>query len=108
MILEQLKLKVGILQISKNMVKDYLGDMLYYRKLYKNFGKNIKFENDLSILCSFDECEKNQKIEKGEFIICFQSCQHYFHKECIENIKELYFDYDPDKINTCPICSQII
>ncbi len=108
MILEQLKLKVGILQISKDMVKDYLGDMLYYRKLYKNFGKNIKFENDLSILCSFDECEKNQKIEKGEFIICFQSCQHYFHKECIENIKELYFDYDPDKINTCPICSQII
>ena len=108
MILEQLKLKVDILKISKEMTRDHLGDMLKSRKIYKNYGKNIYFEKDSSLLCSFDECEKNQKFEKGDKIICFQNCNHFFHKECIEQIKELYFNYDPDKINTCPICSQII
>ena len=34
MILEQLKLKVDILEMSKEMTRDYLGDMLKSRKIY--------------------------------------------------------------------------
>lgn len=73
-------------------------------KLKKQFlkGKNLNFL-DIS-KCDYNDCD-SKKFEISDKIICFVACEHYFHKNCFQNLKE---DEGVDYINIdeCCLCAK--
>ena len=125
LILKELRLKLNTLETVKEMsynsskeVFDELKNNLKRGKiLNNNFGKmeesrglkNI-IKNKNKMKCDFDECD-NQEFLYGEKLIIFKECNHSFHKECFQNIKDIYNNennkYYIDN-NFCPKCYDII
>jgi len=98
--LEQFRLKLKILQISKSLA----AESLY--KLKKAFKKlslhgisklNIVNSNKLKLKCDYKFC-KEKEIKKGDSIRIFFNCKHLFHKKCVKvyNSKIAFFDNKPN------------
>ena len=115
LILKELRLKLNTLQISKEM--SFNSQKENYEKLKKNLKKGKVFEIDVKenlknnkIKCDFDECDKNF-FELEDDLIIFKECNHCFHKECFDNIKNLYKNEITKfyiENNYCPKCSEVI
>ena len=95
-------LKKGkILQMDVDDPKEKEG----FRKINKN-----KYKNKKRMKCDFDECDK-QIFEYGDNLIIFKECNHCFHKDCFNNIKNIYSSeknkYYIDN-NFCPKCFEIV
>lgn len=43
----------------------------------------------------------------NDSLIYFRFCKHKFHKECLDEINEIY-NLNINKYNFCPICENII
>ena len=125
LILKELRLKIDTLETAKEMTYnlskerfDELKNNLKKGKIlqmnvekpkeYKGLKSIIKNKNVMK--CDFDECDK-QVFEYGDNIVVFKECKHCFHKECISNIKELFYNeytkYYLDN-NFCPACFDIV
>ena len=115
LILKELRLKLNTLQISEEM------SFNKQKENFKNLKSNLKRGKILKIdvkenlknnktKCDFDECDKNI-FELEDELIVFKECEHCFHKECFQNIKNLYkneitkFYIEND---FCPKCNDII
>ena len=115
LILKELRLKLNTLQISKEM--SFNSQKENYEKLKKNLKKGKVFEIDVKenlknnkIKCDFDECDKNF-FELEDDLIIFKECNHCFHKECFDNIKNLYKNEITKfyiENNYCPKCNEVI
>ena len=74
-----------------------------------NIIKNKKM-NTIKMKCDFDECDY-QKFELGDNLVIFKECNHCYHKDCFQNIKNIY-ENDNNKFyidnNFCPKCFDII
>ena len=115
LILKELRLKLNTLQISEEMSSNFRKE--YSKSLKKNLLKGTVLKLDVKeniktneVKCAFDECDKNIFELEDKFII-FKECNHYFHKECFENIKQIYKN-DITKFylenNFCPKCNDVI
>ena len=115
LILKELRLKLNTLQISEEMSSNFRKE--YSKNLKKNLLKGTVLKLDVKeniktneVKCAFDECDKNIFELEDKFII-FKECNHYFHKECFENIKHIYKN-DITKFylenNFCPKCNDVI
>ena len=107
-ILEQLKLKVNILDISKSVSQNNMKEFMESRKMEKVQGKKISFEGE-NFSCEYDNCELNKKFDKDDTIITFKHCLHLFHKDCIVKYYSLYGSSIKNaKTFECPICSHCV
>ena len=107
-ILEQLKLKVNILDISKSVSQNNMKEFMESRKMEKVQGKKISFESE-NFSCEYDNCELNKKFDKDDTIITFKHCLHLFHKDCIVKYYSLYGSSIKNaKTFECPICSHCV
>ena len=86
LIMEQYKLKLKILQLSRMI------SMSTYENTYKTltrlsrkgkFISNSLIKGEFSLKCSYKFCKKKE-IKKGESIKIFFQCKHIYHKKCIE------------------------
>ena len=115
LILKELRLKLNTLQISEEMSSDSRKENSKNLKKILQKGKVLKLDvkeniKTNEIKCAFDECDKNI-FELEDKLIIFKECNHYFHKECFENIKNIYKN-DITKFyienNFCPKCNDVI
>ena len=94
LILKELRLKLNTLQISEEM----------------SFNKQKENLKNNKIKCDFDECDKNI-FELEDELVIFKECEHCFHKECFQNIKNLYKNEITKfyiENNFCPKCNDVI
>ena len=115
LILKELRLKLNTLQISQEMSSNSKKENL--DKLKQNLKRGKVLEIDVKenvkkneIKCDFDECDK-MIFELEDSLIVFKECNHYFHKECFENIKNIYKNENTEFYidnNFCPKCNDII
>ena len=129
LILKELRLKLNTLQTAKEMsynsnkeVFNELKNNLKKGKIlqmdvddpkekegFRKINKN-KYKNKNRMKCDFDECDK-QIFEYGDNLIIFKECNHCFHKDCFNNIKNIYTNeknkYYIDN-NFCPKCFEIV
>ena len=108
MILDELKLKEKILFLTLDLHKNNIEELKTKYKINKNKGIfiNLNFDKNLQYCC-FDECIHFQKIANNDSLIYFRFCKHKFHKECLDEINEIY-NLNINKYNFCPICENII
>ena len=115
LILKELRLKLNTLQISEEMSLNSRKEnsKLFKKNLLKGKVLELDVKENLKkneIKCAFDECDKNI-FELEDKLIIFKECNHYFHKECFENIKNIYKN-DITKFyienNFCPKCNDVI
>ena len=115
LILKELRLKLNTLQISKEMSFNKQKENFKNLKSNLKKGKILKMDvkenlKNNKTKCDFDECDKNI-FELEDELIVFKECEHCFHKECFQNIKNLYkneitkFYIEND---FCPKCNDII
>lgn len=98
--MEQFRLKLKILQISKSLAAENLTKL---NKEFKRFSLqgvskiNILNNNKLKLNCDYKFC-KEKEIKKGDSIRIFFNCKHLFHKKCIElyNSKVALFENKPN------------
>ena len=66
--------------------------------------------NNNNMKCDFDECDF-QMFKYGDDLVIFKECNHSYHKECFQNIKNIYKNennkYYIDN-DFCPKCFDII
>ena len=89
MILEQFRLKLKILQISKSLASENLNKLnkLFKKLSFQGVSKlNILNANKLNLKCDYEFC-KEKEISKGDSIRLFFNCKHLFHKKCINIYK---------------------
>ena len=115
LILKELRLKLNTLQISEEMSlnsrkensKLFKKNLLKGKVLELNVKENLK-KNEIK--CAFDECDKNI-FQLDDDLIIFKECNHFFHKDCFENIKNIYKN-DITKFyienDFCPKCNDVI
>ena len=94
LILKELRLKLNTLQISEEMSFNKQKENFKNLKSNLKKGKILKIDvkenlKNNKIKCDFDECDKNI-FELEDELIIFKECEHCFHKECFQNIKNLY------------------
>ena len=108
MILDELKLKEKILFMTLDLHKNNFEEMKNLYKINNNKGKfiNLNFDKNLQYCC-FDECIHFQKFEINDNLIYFRFCNHKFHKECLDEINEIY-NLNNNKYIFCPICENLI
>jgi hypothetical protein len=129
LILKELRLKLNTLQTTKEMCvnssKEVFNELkknlkrgkimqLNIEKPNENKGLNNiiknKKMNTIKMKCDFDECDY-QKFELGDNLVIFKECNHCYHKDCFQNIKNIY-ENDNNKFyidnNFCPKCFDII
>ena len=124
LILKELRLKLNTLQTAEEMShkssEEVFGELKSNLKRGKimnnNIGKIGEIRGLKSVIkknkmkCDFDECD-NQEFLYGDKLIIFKECNHFFHKECFQNIKDIYnnenYKYYIDN-NFCPKCYDII
>ena len=115
LILKELRLKLNTLQISEEMTCNE--QKTNYIRLKNNLKKgkilNLSVkenDNKNKVICDFDECDKIN-FEIDDNLVIFKECNHFFHKECFDNIKKLY-NNDITKFyldnNQCPKCNEVI
>ena len=115
LILKELRLKLNTLQISEEMSFNKQKENFKNLKSNLKKGKILKLDvkenlKNNKIKCDFDECDKNI-FELEDELVIFKECEHCFHKECFQNIKNLYkneitkFYIEND---FCPKCNDII
>jgi len=85
LLLEQLKFKVKILDLSLDISKKTLAKVLKKLKTTSLKGKMANLSN--SVYCQYNPCE-SKKILKGDEIVCFCHCDHTFHKFCFNKINK--------------------
>ena len=115
LILKELRLKLNTLQISEEM--SFNKQKENFKNLKNNLkkGKILKLDvkenlKNNKIKCDFDECDKNI-FELEDELIIFKECEHCFHKECFQNIKNLYKNEITKfyiENNFCPKCNDVI
>ena len=115
LILKELRLKLNTLEISQEMSSNSKKEK--FDNLKKNLKKGKILDIDVKenvkknlIKCDFDECDKII-FELEDNLIIFKDCNHYFHKECFENIKSIYKNENTKfyiENNFCPKCNDII
>ena len=115
LILKELRLKLNTLQISEEM--SFNKQKENFKNLKNNLkkGKILKLDvkenlKNNKIKCDFDECDKNI-FELEDELVIFKECEHCFHKECFQNIKNLYKNEITKfyiENNFCPKCNDVI
>lgn len=106
-ILEQLKLKVNILDLSKTVSQNNLKEFFDERTKVKLAGIKISFQKALH--CEYDNCDKNNKFEPNDTITIFKQCCHLYHKECFDKFNFGYGNIkNTNNCIECPLCSQMI
>lgn len=89
MILEQFKLKLKILKLSKNIsINNLIHINSALKKLSRKGTSKINLINPqkIKINCDYKFC-KRREIKKGDEIQFFFHCNHIFHKKCFESYK---------------------
>jgi hypothetical protein len=85
---------VKILDISLNISKKNLDKILV--KLKKDSGRGTFNKMSRILSCEYNQCEyEERKFKKGDDVVCFLNCQHFFHKNCLEKmnlVSSLYSD----------------
>ena len=115
LILKELRLKLNTLQISEEMSLNSRKEnsKLFKKNLLKGKVLELDVKENLKkneIKCAFDECDKNI-FQLDDDLIIFKECNHFFHKDCFENIKNIYknnitkFYIEND---FCPKCNDVI
>ena len=115
LILKELRLKLNTLQISEEMSFNKQKENFKNLKSNLKKGKILKIDvkenlKNNKIKCDFDECDKNI-FELEDELIIFKECEHCFHKECFQNIKNLYKNEITKfyiENNFCPKCNDVI
>ena len=130
LILKELRLKLYTLKVSKEMcdksskkIFNELKNNLKKGKIVQMKVEDIKGKKENMIIknvnvqknknkmkCDFDECDK-EVFEYDDKLVIFKECNHCFHKECFQNIKELFNNENTKyyiENNFCPICFDII
>ena len=115
LILKELRLKLNTLQISEEMSLNSRKEnsKLFKKNLLKGKVLELDVKENLKkneIKCAFDECDKNI-FQLDDDLIIFKECNHFFHKDCFENIKNIYKN-DITKFyienDFCPKCNDVI
>ena len=115
LILKELRLKLNTLQISEEMSLNSRKEnsKLFKKNLLKGKVLKLDVKENLKkneIKCAFDECDKNI-FQLDDDLIIFKECNHFFHKDCFENIKNIYKN-DITKFyienDFCPKCNDVI
>ena len=115
LILKELRLKLNTLQISEEMSLNSRKEnsKLFKKNLLKGKVLELDVKENLKkneIKCAFDECDKNI-FQLDDDLIIFKDCNHFFHKDCFENIKNIYKN-DITKFyienDFCPKCNDVI
>ena len=115
LILKELRLKLNTLQISEEMSLNSRKEnsKLFKKNLLKGKVLELDVKENLKkneIKCTFDECDKNI-FQLDDDLIIFKECNHFFHKDCFENIKNIYKN-DITKFyienDFCPKCNDVI
>lgn len=116
LILKELNIKLSTLNTSKEMCSNLINKN--FSDLKKNLKRGITFSAGKKE-CDFDECD-NKNFLPGNNLVIFKNCEHSFHKECFQIIKDMYcFEIDNCKDdndekkeikekNFCPKCFGII
>ena len=116
LILKELNIKLSTLSTSKEMCSNLINKN--FSDLKKNLKRGITFSASKKD-CDFDECD-NKNFVSGDNLVIFKNCEHSFHKECFQIIKDMYCfeienckdDNDEKKEikekNFCPKCFGII
>jgi hypothetical protein len=115
LILKELRLKLNTLQISEEMSFNKQKENFKNLKSNLKKGKILKIDvkenlKNNKIKCDFDECDKNI-FELEDELVIFKECEHCFHKECFQNIKNLYKNEITKfyiENNFCPKCNDVI
>ena len=115
LILKELRLKLNTLQISEEMSFNKQKENFKNLKSNLKKGKILKLDvkenlKNNKIKCDFDECDKNI-FELEDELVIFKECEHCFHKECFQNIKNLYKNEITKfyiENNFCPKCNDVI
>ena len=115
LILKELRLKLNTLQISEEMSFNKQKENFKNLKSILKKGKILKIDvkenlKNNRIKCDFDECDKNI-FELEDELVIFKECEHCFHKECFQNIKNLYKNEITKfyiENNFCPKCNDVI
>ena len=115
LILKELRLKLNTLQISEEMSFNKQKENFKNLKSNLKKGKILKIDvkenlKNNKIKCDFDECDKNI-FELEDELIIFKECEHCFHKDCFQNIKNLYKNEITKfyiENNFCPKCNDVI
>lgn len=81
LILEQLKLKVKILELTLNISQKTVDKMLKEIRKTAWKGKCFNFSAKSFLTCKYSYCE-NKQFNKGDEVVCFVNCTHFFHKFC--------------------------
>ena len=85
LILEQLKLKIRILDISKNLSCNHLDKITKEFKRETNKGKSVIINKILN--CQYSYCD-NKRFQSLDNVVCFVNCMHFFHKFCFDKMNE--------------------
>ena len=115
LILKELRLKLNTLQISEEMSFNKQKENFKNLKSNLKKGKILKLDvkenlKNNKIKCDFDECDKNI-FELEDELVIFKECEHCFHKDCFQNIKNLYKNEITKfyiENNFCPKCNDVI
>ena len=115
LILKELRLKLNTLQISEEMSFNKQKENFKNLKSNLKKGKILKLDvkenlKNNKIKCDFEECDKNI-FELEDELVIFKECEHCFHKECFQNIKNLYKNEITKfyiENNFCPKCNDVI
>ena len=115
LILKELRLKLNTLQISEEMSFNKQKENFKNLKSNLKKGKILKIDvkenlKNNRIKCDFDECDKNI-FELEDELVIFKECEHCFHKDCFQNIKNLYKNEITKfyiENNFCPKCNDVI